>query len=213
MEEATARGEVIIVRWADDFVVGFQYEEDARRFRDELRDRLKKFSLELHPEKTRLIRFGRFAGQDSRRFEGRRKPETFEFLGFTHYCGTNRNGKFLVGRVTMRKRLTAKLQEVKAGLRRRMHDPIRAQGNWLASVVRGYFQYHAIPGNWPALGAFRHQCARLWYQALRRRSHKSRLNWDRLRQLIDAWLPPARILHPWPEQRLAVIIPGKSRVR
>lgn len=177
-----ARGDVIIVRWADDFVVGFQYEEDASRFKEELRDRLKKFSLELHPEKTRLIRFGRFASRDCVRFEGKRKPETFNFLGFTHYCGVNRNGKFMVRRVTLRKRLTAKLHEVKAELRQRMHQPIIEQGTWLASVVRGYFQYHAVPGNWHALGAFRTQCTRLWYKSLRRRSQKSRLNWDRMQK-------------------------------
>ena len=208
-----ARGEVIIVRWADDFVVGFQYQDDAERFKEELADRFRKFSLELHPEKTRLIRFGRFAARDSRRFDAKRKPETFDFLGFTHYCGVNRNGKFQVGRKTQRKRLTTKLHEVKAELRKRMHQTIPAQGEWLRSVVRGYFNYHAIPGNWEALGSFRTQATRLWYQSLRRRSQKSHITWQRMTKLAKSWLPPARILHPWPEQRLAAIIQGKSRVQ
>jgi group II intron reverse transcriptase/maturase len=208
-----ARGDVIIVRWADDFVVGFQYEDDGRRFQEELRERFRRFSLELHPEKTRLIRFGRFAHRDSRRFDGKRKPETFNFLGFTHACGVNRGGKFLVRRTTMKKRFTAKLHAVKAELRRRLHQPVPEQGVWLQSVIRGYFAYHALPGNWKALGAFRTQCARLWYRTLRRRSQKTRLTWDRMTVIADAWLPPARILHPWPEQRLAALIRGKSRMR
>ena len=160
-----ARGDVIIVRWADDFVVGFQYEDDAKRFTEALRDRFQRFSLELHPDKTRLIRFGRFAHRDCRRFDGRKKPETFNFLGLSHACGVNRGGKFMVRRTTMRKRLTAKLHEVKAELQRRMHQPVAEQGSWLRSVVRGYFAYHAVPGNWKALGAFRTQCTRLWYRS------------------------------------------------
>jgi RNA-directed DNA polymerase len=207
-----ARGDVIIVRWADDFVVGFQYEDEASRFKEDLRDRLGKFSLELHPEKTRLIRFGRFARRDCERFEGKSKPETFNFLGFTHYCGVNLQGKFMVGRITQRKRLTAKLHEVKAELRKRMHQPIVKQRDWLVSVIRGYFGYHAIPGNWAALGSFRTQCTRLWYKALRRRSQKSRLTWDRMKELAQAWLPPARIIHPWPEERFSVFIRGRSRM-
>jgi group II intron reverse transcriptase/maturase len=208
-----ARGDVIIVRWADDFVVGFQYGDEASRFKEAVRDRLQKFSLELHPEKTRLIRFGRFARRDCERFDGRSKPETFNFLGFTHYCGVNLNRKFMVGRITQRKRLTAKLHEVKAELRERMHQPIDEQRDWLTSVIPGYFAYHAIPGNWAALGSFRTQCTRLWYKTLRRRSQKSRLTWDRMKELAKAWLPPARILHPWPEQRFAVFIQGRSRMR
>ena len=207
-----ARGDVIIVRWADDFVGGFQYEDDGRRFLEELRERFQRFSLELHPEKTRLIRFGRLARRDSRRFDGKRKPETFNFLGFTHTCGVSREGKFLVRRTTMKRRLTAKLPEVKAELRRRLHQPVPEQGVWLQSVVRGYFAYHALPGNWKALGAFRPQCTRLWYRTLRRRSQKSRLTWERMTSIADAWLPPARILHPWPETRLAALIRGKSRM-
>ncbi len=208
-----ARGDVIIVRWADDFVVGCQYEDEASRFKEALRDRLQKFSLELHPEKTRLIRFGRFARRDCKRFDGRGKPETFNFLGFTHYCGVNLKGKFMVGRLTQRKRLTAKLHEVKAELRERMHHSILEQRDWLTSVIRGYFAYHAVPGNWAALGSFRTQCTRLWFKTLRRRSQKSRLTWDRMKELAKAWLPPARILHPWPEQRFDVFIRGRSRMR
>lgn len=208
-----ARGDVIIVRWADDFVVGFQYEDDAKRFHAELRDRFKKFSLELHPEKTRLIRFGRFARRDGRHFDGRKKPETFDFLGFTHYCGVNRKGKFMIRRITMKKRFSTKLHEVKSELRKRMHQSIAEQAKWLSSVVRGYFQYHAIPGNWKVLGAFRTQVTRMWYKTLRRRSQKSRLNWGRMTKIADAVLPPARILHPWPEQRFAATIQGRSPVR
>ena len=207
-----AEGDVIIVRWADDFVVGFQHADEAERFTEALRERFQRFSLELHPEKTRLIRFGRYANRDCRRL-GRRKAETFNFLGLTHACGQNRNGKFQVRRTTMRKRLTAKLHEVKAELRRRMHRPVPEQGQWLRSVVQGYFAYHAVPGNWKALGAFRTQCTRLWYRTLRRRSHKSRLTWQRMTAIANAWLPRARILHPWPEQRCAAIIQGKSRVQ
>jgi hypothetical protein len=192
--------------------VGFQYKDEALRFKEALRARLERFSLELHPEKTRLIRFGRFARQDSKRVDGRSKPETFTFLGFTHYCGVSLNRKFLVGRITQRKRLTAKLHEVKAALRERMHQPIVDQGSWLASVIRGYFAYHAIPGNWAALGSFRRQCTRLWYKTLRRRSHKTRITWVRMEALAQRWLPPARILHPWPEQRFSVFIQGKSRM-
>ena len=211
--ERYARADVIIVRWADDFVVGFQHEGDAIRFTEELRDRLRKFSLELHPEKTRIIRFGRFARRDSKRFDGRRKPETFNFLGFTHFCGQNRNGKFMVGRITRRKRMTSKLAQVKTERRKRMHDPIKEQARWLAAVVRGYFEHHAIPGNWKALGAFRTQITRLWYRSLRRRSQRTRINWKRMTTIAKACLPAARILHPWPEQRLAAIIQGKSRMR
>lgn len=208
-----AEGDVIIVRWADDFVIGFQHGWEAQSFLEELRERFKKFSLELHPEKTRLIRFGRFAKRDAVRYDGRRKPETFNFLGFTHQCRVNRNGTFMVVRTTMRKRLTAKLKGVKEELRKRMHEPIGKQGRWLASVVRGYFQYHAIPLNGAAIDAFRTQVARLWYRTLKRRSQRSNLNWGRMTQIVDAWLPKARILHSYPEQRFAERIRDKSRVR
>ena len=196
----SARGDVIMVRWADDFVMGFQYQDDAQRCMAELRERFRKFALELHPDKTRLIRFGRFARRDCQRFDGKRKPETFDFLGFTHYCGLTREQKFLVGRKTMRVRLTSKLREVKTELRTRMHGSVDEQGTWLQSVVRGYLNYHAVPGNWNAVGAFRTQVARLWYRTLRRRSQKTRLNWKRMARIVEQWLPHARILHPWPEE-------------
>jgi RNA-directed DNA polymerase len=208
-----AKGDVIIVRWADDFVAGFQYEDEASRFKEALRVRLQRFSLELHPEKTRLIRFGRFARQDCERLEGRRKPDTFNFLGFTHYGGVHLNGKFFVGRLTQRKRLTAKLHEVKAALRDRMNQSPAEQGRWLALVIRGYFAYHAVPGNSAALGSFRKQCTRLWYTTLRRRSQRSCLNWACMKRLAKIWLPPTRVLHPWPEARFAVFIQGRSRMR
>ncbi len=208
-----AKGDVIIVRWADDFVVGFQYQDDAERFLKKLHERFREYMLELHPEKTRLIRFGRFASQDCKRIDGRSKPETFNFLGFTHYCGVSRKGQFMVKRKTMRKRFTAKLQEVKSELRKRMHQTIRKQGTWLRSVVNGYFAYHAVPGNWDAIGAFRTQIAKLWYKILRKRSQRNRMTWERMVRIIDRWLPPARILHPWPEQRFAVMTQGRSRMR
>ena len=206
------KGDVIIVRWADDFVVGFQHANEAERFTAALRERFQRFSLELHPEKTRLIRFGRFANRDCRSL-GRSKAETFNFLGLTHSCSRNRNGTFQIRRTTMKKRLTAKLHEVKAELRKRMHHSVPDQGAWLRSVVQGYFMYHAVPGNWRALGAFRTQCTRLWYRSLGRRSHKSRVNWDRMTNIANTWLPKPRILHPWPEERCAAIFRGKSRVR
>lgn len=208
-----ARGDVIIIRWADDFAMGFQYRDDAERFLKELHERFREHSLELHPEKARLIRFGRYAYQDCKRIDGRRKPETFNFLGFTHYCGVSRKGKFMVKRKTMRKRFTAKLHEIKAELRKRMHQAISDQGSWLRSVVRGYFAYHAVPGNGEALGAFRTQIAKLWYKILRRRSQRSRMTWERMCKLVNLWLPPVKILHPWPEQRFAAMTQGKSHVR
>jgi group II intron reverse transcriptase/maturase len=209
----SARGDIIIVRWADDFVVGFQHKDEADRFLQNLRSRFERFSLHLHPQKTRLIRFGRFARRDAKRLDGKQKPETFDFLGFTHYCAENRNGTFMVRRITMRKRLTAKLHQIRDELRRRMHEDIPEQGKWLSAVVRGYFNYHAVPGNWAALGAFRTQVTRLWYKSLRRRSQRTTLTWERMPVLSDTWLPPARILHPWPEQRMGAIIRGRSPVR
>jgi group II intron reverse transcriptase/maturase len=207
-----ARGEMIIVRWADDFVVGFQYKDDAKRFHAELRGRLKKFLLELHPEKTRLIRFGRFAKQNCAK-DGRKKPETFDFLGFTHYGGISRKGKFMVSRITVKKRLKAKLYEVKTELRKRMHQSLGKQAKWLSSVIRGYNQYHAIPGNYKAISTYRHLIVCMWYKTLKRRSQKCKLNWERMKRIADAGLPRPRILHPWPEQRYAAIIRGRNPVR
>ena len=202
-----ARGDVIITRWADDFVVGFQYQDDANKFRVALNERLSKFSLSLHKDKTRLIRFGRFAKRDANRFDGQSKPKTFDFLGMTHICGQTKDGKFRVFRKTIRKRLTEKLKAVKAELIKRMHNSILEQGEWLKTVVRGYFGYHAIPGNMKAIGTFRTQVARIWYKTLRRRSQKTNLDWVKMNVIVDKWLPRARILHPWPEERLERQLP------
>jgi RNA-directed DNA polymerase len=200
-----AHGDVIVVRFADDIVIGFQSKSDAERFWAELIERLRKFGLELHPEKTRLLEFGPFAAENRRR-RGQGKPETFNFLGFTHICGKKRsNGRFTVVRQTIRKRLQAKLGEVKAELRRRMHEPIPKVGTWLRSVVGGHIRYYGVPMNSPALRVFRFQVGWLWHRALSRRSQKGRLLWDRMRRLIDRYLPPAHIYHPYPLRRLGVI--------
>lgn len=198
-----ATGDVVIVRYADDIVVGFQHEADAARFRDECAKRFEEFSLSLHPEKTRLIEFGRFAAANRKR-RGLGKPETFKFLDFTHICSKNRQGGFLLRRETRRDRLRAKLKSIKEELRRRMHRAIPEQGRWLAQVVRGFFAYHAVPNNSAALGTFRYHVALHWLRTLRRRSQKDRFKWARMARLIDDWLPKPRILHPWPEQRFAV---------
>ena len=198
-----AKGDMIIVRYADDIVVGFECETDARRFWDEMEKRLQEFALSLHPDKTRLIEFGRHAA-DRRTRRGLGKPETFNFLGFTFICGRSRKGKFLVKRKSRRDRMRAKLKEIKEELRRRMHQPIPEQGKWLRQVVRGYFAYHAVPTNLSALGGFRHHVARLWLRTLRRRSQKDKFAWERLRKLADDWLPKPTILHPWPNVRFAV---------
>jgi len=198
------RGDVIVVRFADDFVVGFQYRADARRFQSELMERFVKFGLTIHPDKTRLIEFGRFAVQN-RLERGQGKPETFNFLGFTHICGTTRKGKFTVLRKTMRKKLTAKLKEVYAELRKRMHDPIPEQGAYLRSVVAGHTRYYGVPMNGPSISIFRKEICRLWQKVLRRRSHKHHLTWDRMKRLIASWIPTARICHPYPLVRFGVI--------
>ena len=196
-----ATGEVIVVRYADDSVLGFQYRTDAERFLQEWRERLRKFGLELHPDKTRLIEFGRFAAA-SRKQRGEGKPETFNFLGFTHICGQSRkNGKFLVLRQTIRKRLLAKLTELKVELRRRWHQPVAELGRWLRSVVQGYFNYHAVPGNLASLKSFRREVSKRWFRALRRRGQKHPMIWLRLRPLLERWLPIPKILHPYPNLR------------
>ena len=198
-----ATGDMIIVRYADDVVVGFEHESDARRFWDAMRERLQKFSLSLHPEKTRLLEFGRHAATNRKR-RGLGKPETFNFLGFTFICGKSLRGRFLLKRRSRRDRMKAKLKEVAGELRQRMHQSIPAQGIWLKQVVTGYFAYHAVPTNWVALGAFRDGITRRWWWTLRRRSQKSALNWTRMKQLAGDWLPKPQILHPWPNQRFAV---------
>ena len=197
-----AQGDVIVVRYADDIVLGFQHQAEADRFLKDFRERLGKFGLELHPEKTRRIEFGRFAEQNRER-RGEGKPETFDFLGFTHISGKNSKGYFTVKRRTIRKRLRAKLQEIKQQLPRRRHDPVAQTGEWLRSVVQGYFNYHALPGNLDSLGTFRDRLIRLWRTQLRQRSQRHRLNWDRLGKLAARWLPLPRVLHPWPTQRFA----------
>ncbi len=197
-----ARGDIIIVRYADDFVVGFQYKEDAERFHSELRARLSKFNLSLNEEKTRLIEFGRFAAPD-RRDRGCGKPETFNFLGFTHICSKTRNGKFCILRTTMAKKKLAKLAELTKELRKRMHHPIRETGPWLCSVLRGHYQYYGVPRNVSALCAFRHHVIMLWKKMLRRRSHKhKRITWKYMDILAARWLPPPKITHPYPHMRL-----------
>jgi len=213
-----ATGDMIIVRYADDYIVGFQHEEDARRFLDEMRERLREFALSLHPEKTRLIEFGRFAAERRLR-RGLGKPETFDFLGFTFICGKTRSGKFQLRRKSRRDRMKAKLRMIKEELRQRMHQSIPVQGRWLRRVVGGYFNYHAVPTNARALDAFRHHVTDLWRRTLRRRSQKDRMTWERMMQLVDAWLPKPSILHPWPSDRFAVTHQrwdphaGKSHVR
>jgi RNA-directed DNA polymerase len=208
-----AHGDVIIVRWADDFVVGFEHREDAERFWAELRDRLATFGLELQAEKTRLIEFGRNAARD-RTSRGLGKPETFQFLGFTHVCGKTRKTKrFKLTRLTDSKRMRAKLLAIKRELWKRMHHPVPEQGAWLASVLRGHYNYYAVPDNIEALSAFRYLLIRHWLRSLRRRSQKHRMDWARMDRLADQWLPLPRILHPWPEQRFAAITQGRSPVR
>jgi RNA-directed DNA polymerase len=201
-----AHGDMIIVRYADDLVVGFEHGDDARRFLDAMRDRFEAFALSLHPDKTRLIEFGRHAAT-AREQRGLGKPETFNFLGFTHICGRSRRGHFQLQRKTRRDRMRAKLREIKAELRRRMHQPIPVQGEWLRQVVTGHFGYYAVPANGRALSAFRYYVTDLWRRTLRRRSQRDRLTWDRMTKLADDWLPQLRILHPWPQQRFAVTHP------
>ena len=198
-----ATGDMIIVRYADDVVVGFEHEDDARRFWDAMRGRLEEFSLSLHPEKTRLIEFGRHAAVNRRR-RGLGKPETFDFLGMTFICGRSLRGKFLLKRRSRSDRMKAKLKEVGGELRQRMHQAIPQQGAWLRQVVTGYFAYHAVPTNWAALNAFRNEVTQRWRRTLCRRSEKGGFNWDRMKRLADDWLPQPRILHPWPNQRFAV---------
>lgn len=206
-----ATGDTIMVRYADDLVVGFEHESDARRFWDAMRKRLEEFSLSLHPDKTRLIEFGRLAA--ARRVQrGLGKPETFKFLGFVFICGRSRKGKFLLRRKSRIDRMRAKLSELKEELWRRMHQAIPEQGRWLAQVVRGYFAYHAVPTNFSALSAFRYHVMRLWLRTLRRRSQKDRSTWARITKLANDFLPQPKILHPWPSVRFAVTTQGGSRM-
>jgi RNA-directed DNA polymerase len=206
------RGDVVIVRWADDFIVGFEHEEDARAFLAELRERFTRFGLELHPDKTRLIEFGRNADWKRRR-RGLGRPETFDFLGLTHICARATGGRFWIKRITIAKRMRAKLKQINVELKRRRHRPLPEQGAWLRSVVQGHLAYYAVPGNIVTVAAFRTQVTRSWFKALRRRSQRTRLNWARMNRLANRWLPPARVRHPFPEVRFAATTRGRSPVR
>jgi len=207
-----ARGDVILVRYADDFLVGFEDREDAERFLADLRERFAGFGLELHPDKTRLIEFGRYAAE-RRQARGLRKPETFEFLGLTHICAKGRRGRFKLKRITSKKKMQAKLRSVKAEMRRRMHLPLPEQGRWLARVLQGHYRYYAVPDNSKALQDFRDQVVRHWRHALARRSQKGRITWERMTRLAARWLPQPRILHPWPNARFDARTQGRSPVR
>jgi RNA-directed DNA polymerase len=197
------KGQVIVVRYADDIVAGFELESDARRFLDAMRERFEQFGLELHGEKTRLIEFGRFAAANRKR-RGQGKPETFTFLGFTFICAKSRQGKFVLWRKTRAERMRAKLVEIREQMRKRMHHTIPEQGAWLEAVVRGFNAYHAVPTNFRAIAAFRYHVVEIWLKSLRRRSQKYNLTWERMIKLAAAWLPTPRILHPWPQQRFVV---------
>ena len=207
-----AHGEVFVVRYADDVVLGFQHQSDAECFRRDLERRLAKFGLALNTEKTRLIRFGRFAAQQ-RAERGLGRPETFDFLGFTHYCAKTKDGRFAVRRRTIKKRMAAKLKEVKTSLMIRRHWPIEMQGRWLGSVVRGHLAYYSVPGNIQQVTAFRDEVIRHWRAALRRRSQKTRMNWQRMRRHADRWIPPVHYTHSWPNERLAARTQVRSPVR
>lgn len=199
-----ATGDVIFVRYADDTVVGFENRSDAERFLADLRERLAAFALQLHPDKTRLIEFGKHA-EKNRSARGDGKPDTFDFLGFTHICGVNQKRPgFQLWRRSARKRVKAKMKAIKEELRRRLHEPLAEQGKWLGSVVRGFFAYHAVPGNYSPLDAFRYHVIKAWLRSLRRRSQRHRMPWDRFNALIDRYIPKARVLHPWPEARFRV---------
>ena len=201
-----AQGEVVVVRYADDTIVGFQYQTDADRFLENLRERLAMFGLELHPGKTRRIEFGRYAEQNRKR-RGEGKPETFDFLGFTHISGKNSMGRFMVRRTTIRKRMRAKLRAIQQQLQQRRHDPVPDTGKWLRSVVQGYFNYYAVPGNLTSLGIFRDRVMAHWWRALRRRSQQRSVSWTRILTLAQRWLPTPRALHPFPDARFAATHP------
>jgi len=207
-----AHGDVIVVRWADDFICGFEHEQGARRFLVDLRERFARFGLGLHPDKTRLIEFGRHAARRrSERGEG--KPETFSFLGFTHLCGKSKRGHFWVKRVTEKKRMAAKLRSLKHEVKRRRHLPIPEQGRWLGSVVNGHLNYYAVPGNHDAVASFRHQVGRIWFRALRSRSQRTRMDWKRMTPVVKKWIPPANIRQPFPGARFNANTRGRSPVR
>jgi RNA-directed DNA polymerase len=198
-----AKGNVVIVRYADDSVFGFEYEDDARRFLEAMRERLAQFALALHPDKTRLIEFGRHAAGERER-RGLGKPETFNFLGFTFICGKSRSGGFLLKRKSRGDRVRAKLAKIGGHLRKIRHAPLMLQGEWLGAVVKGWFNYFAVPTNFPTLGAFHHHVVELWRRALNRRSQRGSIDKARMKALANEFLPRPKILHPWPERRFAV---------
>jgi RNA-directed DNA polymerase len=203
-----AKGDVVVIRYADDLVVGFQHRTEAERFLREFRERLAKFGLELHPDKTRLIEFGRYAARD-RKQRGEGKPETFTFLGLTHFCGQrHKKGTFTVWRITAKKRMVAKLKAIKAELQRRKHDRTTAVGVWLRKVVLGYYQYHAVPGNLDQLRIFKCRVNRLWRNVLVRRSQRAQMRWERITPVLARWIPPPRILHPYPDARFYATHPS-----
>jgi len=206
-----AVGYMEMVRYADDVVFTFQYRRDAERFQEELRDRLDQFGLSMHPEKTHLLEFGRYA-EANRKRRGQGRPETFDFLDFTHYCSKTRKGGFQLGRKPIAKRMSRKLVEVGKALRRRMHAPIRATARWLGQVLRGWLQYYAVPTSYRYLRKFAEQLKRRWMRVLRRRSQKDHFQWEQLEALVDRFWPRVRIVHPWPDRRYRVTTQGKSRM-
>ena len=208
------RGQSTVVRYADDIVAGFQHKDEAERFMAELSERLKLFGLTMHPDKTRLLEFGRTAAIRRKR-AGLSKPKTFDFLGFTHIASRNRKGRFAIRRITVAKRQRRKLREIKGELRRRFNRPVPETGKWLRQVLQGYYQYFAVPNNLKSMNQFRFQLSRLWFKALRRRSQKAakRMNWDVFNRIVREWLPRPCVVHPWPSERFAATTQGKSRVR
>jgi group II intron reverse transcriptase/maturase len=207
-----ARGDVIIIRYADDFIASFQNEHEARAFLQDLHERLREFELALHPAKTRLIRFGRFAAEQ-RKKRGEGKPETFDFLGFTHFCTRSKAGGFVIGRKTIKKRMVAKLKALKVELRKRMHESIVATGEWLNLLLKGHLNYFAVPGNSLSLWWFFHEIRWRWLRSLRRRSQKANLSWEKFHRLTDRFFPPIKILHPQPLHRFDARTQGRSPVR
>jgi hypothetical protein len=208
-----ASSDVIVIRYADDFIAGFQHEGEAKAFRQDLQERLRKFELALHPDKTRLIRFGRHAVKE-RKERGEGKPETFGFLGFTHFCTRSKKyGSFVIGRKTIKKRMVAKLRALKVELRKRMHESIAATGEWLNLLLKGHLNYFAVSGNSPSLWWFFNEVRWLWLRSLRRRSQKASLSWEKFIRLTGRFFPPIKILHPLPLRRFDARTQGKSPVR
>jgi RNA-directed DNA polymerase len=211
--QTKASGDVIVVRYADDQLVGFEHEHEAKAFLHDLQERLRAFELALHPDKTRLIRFGRHAAKQ-RASLGEGKPETFDFLGFTHFCTQSRKwGSFVIGRKTIKKRMRAKLKAIKVELRKRMHDPIAETGAWVKQMLQGHLNYYAVSGNHPSLWWFCNQVRWLWLKSLRRRSQKARLSWERFIRIVDRFFPPIKVLHPLPVHRFDARTRGRSPVR